>query len=284
MVCAVSALVYSGGLTDEDMTKYVTDFNNIKGIGASVTSTLSSGLFMILAAAIYGWQNYGMSLGIGALFGLNSLFIGISNKLAYQSKWDPNDTDGNQHMDTMNHIRVPPKSNETVQPKFPSASSMDMTTGQILAQAKMTLQVTIKLEDIDASAVFLIATEFISLEQETGPISDSLLLNELLKDIGVHSAKARLDIIREHKVVESRRGSSSKSSENNTARATRQSATVATGLWTKHSDTASGKPYWHNEKTGVTTWDKPDSDSPMKAACLDQPEPTCSTVAEQRNC
>ena len=54
MVCAVAALVYSGGLTDEDMAKYVTDFNNIKGIGASVTSTLTSGLFMILAAAIYG--------------------------------------------------------------------------------------------------------------------------------------------------------------------------------------------------------------------------------------
>ena len=45
-----------------------------------------------------------MSIGVGALFGLLFLFIGCTNKFAYQSKWDPNDTENDKKVENISHF------------------------------------------------------------------------------------------------------------------------------------------------------------------------------------
>ena len=155
MICAVAALVYTGGLTDEDMAKYLCDHNNIKGVGASVTSTVSSGLFSILAAGIYGWQEYGMNLGVGALFGLLFLFIGCTNKFAYQSKWDPNDTENNQKLENVSHI-LP----ALIQEENKAGTE---ETDQLVAKAGLSLQVICKSNSFYNHNHFEVIKKYISI-------------------------------------------------------------------------------------------------------------------------
>ena len=77
-----------------------------------------------------------MSIGVGALFGLLFLFIGCTNKFAYQSKWDPNDTENNQKLENVSHI-LPAHIQE-------ENKAGTEETDQLVAKAGLSLQVICK--------------------------------------------------------------------------------------------------------------------------------------------
>ena len=89
LICSVVPLLYMSGLSKHALYEYIQDPLNQRGLGAAALSIASSGSFIILATATYGWSLYGGVMGTGQLIGLAFLFCGCLNKFGYQSKWKP---------------------------------------------------------------------------------------------------------------------------------------------------------------------------------------------------
>jgi len=89
IVSSVAPVMYLAGLTEEDAHEYMTVNNNVRGIGASVSSIGSAAAQLILAIIVYAWSLYGAPMGIGMCVGINALFVACINRFAFQAKWAP---------------------------------------------------------------------------------------------------------------------------------------------------------------------------------------------------
>lgn len=87
IICAVAPLMYLPVLSNEEFLEYIQDRNNLRGLGASVVTTVMSGIETVTACVLYGWAVYGRTMGVSLWVGVAFLFIGTVNKFHYQSVW-----------------------------------------------------------------------------------------------------------------------------------------------------------------------------------------------------
>lgn len=87
IICAVAPLMYLPVLSGDEFLEYIQDKNNLRGLGASVVTTVMSGIETVTACVLYGWAVYGRTMGVSLWVGVAFLFIGTVNKFHYQSIW-----------------------------------------------------------------------------------------------------------------------------------------------------------------------------------------------------
>lgn len=87
IICAVAPLMYLPALGPDEFLEYIQDRNNLRGLGASVITTVMSGVETVTACVLYGWAVYGRTMGVSLWVGVAFLFVGTVNKFHYQSVW-----------------------------------------------------------------------------------------------------------------------------------------------------------------------------------------------------